>query len=640
MEVKKIANLPVQGATTENTHVLIEENGAAKRIPASSLVPKVEIPEVELPKDILRYSAQELTEEQKVQARANIGAGVPVEVPEIPEQKQADWNQNDDTAPDFVKGRTHYVTDEYEYSLIADDSSAYPEELGSTQVYVPYDTRVEDGYDGYFRKHPFAECERLRIIINGNIYDANRKYSKDNPDPTAVTFGNKALDVNSEGAEDTGESFFVTHDGYSILICSTENIESFAIYEAAKKVYTLDPKFIGKVIDNEKRPVESKALMMRDGKAQWEVPPCYEKPEETVLFDVENPFENASSSEGASDITAYFPVLNYNDGELHGNYGDTYIIRRTTRSGEVIEDITVPFSHEDGYQLRLDRLGIDGHIIATTNGYICRTYNENGFPDDARLTLIHRIDEKKQVFVAADVYNSGSLVKWAIHDEGGSYGLSNPMRVLYNWDNDGEYEYKDDSYETDDGKSVRAKWLGNGSLIHSSFEDTGEPFAIARIEVSVNTDDGWGIESVEDRVYFADGANHAIEVYRNSEVTRVVKKLDEKFIPETIQRVNPKAITLEVIDPDSLSDDEKISILKERKLHMVYKSGVDNDGNSDAWVTQYRLANKFKIHEAYDDTCGDSYPSGGVCYNDSYALWSIDLTDAQLEEIKAAWYSE
>ena len=53
----------------------------------------------------VKYTEQELTDEQKTQARTNIGA---VSVDEVPEQVQADHSQNDRTQPDFIKNRTHY----------------------------------------------------------------------------------------------------------------------------------------------------------------------------------------------------------------------------------------------------------------------------------------------------------------------------------------------------------------------------------------------------------------------------------------------------------------------------------------------------------------------------------------------------
>ena len=55
--------------------------------------------------DAVKYTEQELTDEQKAQARTNIGA---VSIGEVPEQVQADHSQNDRTQPDFIKNRTHY----------------------------------------------------------------------------------------------------------------------------------------------------------------------------------------------------------------------------------------------------------------------------------------------------------------------------------------------------------------------------------------------------------------------------------------------------------------------------------------------------------------------------------------------------
>lgn len=53
-----------------------------------------------LAETVKHNAVQELTDAQKVQARTNIGAGEP--------QVQTDWNQNDETAVDFIKNRTHY----------------------------------------------------------------------------------------------------------------------------------------------------------------------------------------------------------------------------------------------------------------------------------------------------------------------------------------------------------------------------------------------------------------------------------------------------------------------------------------------------------------------------------------------------
>lgn len=54
--------------------------------------------------EVISYLPQDLTEEQKAQARENIGAGE--------SQIQADWNQSDETAVDYIKNRTHYEGEE------------------------------------------------------------------------------------------------------------------------------------------------------------------------------------------------------------------------------------------------------------------------------------------------------------------------------------------------------------------------------------------------------------------------------------------------------------------------------------------------------------------------------------------------
>lgn len=61
-------------------------------------------------KDKISYNYQELTEEQKAQARANIGVTGKADI------VQSDWNQNDSTAADYIKNRTHYMAEYPSYS--------------------------------------------------------------------------------------------------------------------------------------------------------------------------------------------------------------------------------------------------------------------------------------------------------------------------------------------------------------------------------------------------------------------------------------------------------------------------------------------------------------------------------------------
>ena len=94
-------------------------------------------------KSYITFNEQTLTDEQKEQARQNIGAGEP--------QVQIDWNQNDETATDYVKNRPFYTGDtvlmevlpETTVTLIAQDglysaevesSSPFTFEVGTTYI--------------------------------------------------------------------------------------------------------------------------------------------------------------------------------------------------------------------------------------------------------------------------------------------------------------------------------------------------------------------------------------------------------------------------------------------------------------------------------------------------------------------------
>lgn len=59
-----------------------------------------------IPDSVVKISTQVFTDEQKTQARENIGAGVP--------QIQADYSQNDETAVDYIKNKPVYIETELE----------------------------------------------------------------------------------------------------------------------------------------------------------------------------------------------------------------------------------------------------------------------------------------------------------------------------------------------------------------------------------------------------------------------------------------------------------------------------------------------------------------------------------------------
>lgn len=168
------------------------------------------------PDNNVKYVPQTLTEAQQAQARQNIGA---ISESEVPAQVQADWNQSDDTAPDYIKNKpnidTKYfgnVMDMYNTLTVfttRGGTSVQPNngaELGNVKDIIigaqnlngltMYDTpRNEDGcgiyrttwiidpqkmqYNGYWRFYPGGEMHDLWMYPGMN--DDSQKGPLDTP---------------------------------------------------------------------------------------------------------------------------------------------------------------------------------------------------------------------------------------------------------------------------------------------------------------------------------------------------------------------------------------------------------------------------------------------------------------------------
>ena len=100
----------------------------------------------------VRFTEQELTETEKARARANIGALGAGEG-----GAQPDWNQNDETAEDFIKNRTHWA------------------EMG--EVALVDNVSVDTGEYGYYDGDPFGISNDLEegttytVILDGTEYN-------------------------------------------------------------------------------------------------------------------------------------------------------------------------------------------------------------------------------------------------------------------------------------------------------------------------------------------------------------------------------------------------------------------------------------------------------------------------------------
>ena len=115
--------------------------------------------------DAVKYIPQELTDDQKAQARTNIGA---VSVDEVPKQAQTDWDQKDDTAADYLKNRPFYLEKTLVVELTKDDFS-----VNDQDGYIKYMYRSTPKLDWLTSAESIA-FEIEIIDTNGKRYTATQ----------------------------------------------------------------------------------------------------------------------------------------------------------------------------------------------------------------------------------------------------------------------------------------------------------------------------------------------------------------------------------------------------------------------------------------------------------------------------------
>ena len=120
------------------------------------------------------YVAQTLAEEQKAQARANIGAGVP--------QVQTDYAQNDSTAPDYVKNRLAWTSGGLEtildttLNIEVRDTDVQYAYLGVLHLVEGEEYIVSFDYDEYNCLCRIENIDGNNILAlgNANLYDSDK----------------------------------------------------------------------------------------------------------------------------------------------------------------------------------------------------------------------------------------------------------------------------------------------------------------------------------------------------------------------------------------------------------------------------------------------------------------------------------
>ncbi len=185
--------------------------------------------------EVVRYTEQTLTEEQKAQARENIGAaavgegggGVSV---------QADLSQNDSTAADYVKNRTHWVKDSVITMEVCLKEGAYT---------------FSDGYCDTVAIIPDLVPNANYIVTwDGVSYDVV-SYSFCVEGIECIALGNPMLIGFEENPEDNGQPFagffapsMMITNLISIDIEATEHTVSIAKKIVSEEIHKLDDKYI------------------------------------------------------------------------------------------------------------------------------------------------------------------------------------------------------------------------------------------------------------------------------------------------------------------------------------------------------------------------------------------------------------
>lgn len=143
---------------------------------------------------------------------------------DMPEQVQANWNQNDSTQPDYVKNRTHYTNKDtvLEYGMLSgfeDDGSG---------VYVCVLPYVLDIYDGL----------KVEVTWDNQVY----RLTATQPHEYYIFIGNNAF---SDG-EDTGEPFAIMINKLEgiTLVGSTDTETSHEVGIVAESPVRIEPYFL------------------------------------------------------------------------------------------------------------------------------------------------------------------------------------------------------------------------------------------------------------------------------------------------------------------------------------------------------------------------------------------------------------
>ena len=139
---------------------------------------------------------------------------------------QPDWNQNDETAQDYVKNRPFYMGDPVEAVLVEESTVSFIEHNGLYMMEVPSTFEATVG-------------ETYKVSWDGTVYECTCGDIEG-----SLYIGNQS--IRGVGS-DTGEPFFMgVYNGSGILIATTDTSAShtFSINGVTSEVVKIDEKYL------------------------------------------------------------------------------------------------------------------------------------------------------------------------------------------------------------------------------------------------------------------------------------------------------------------------------------------------------------------------------------------------------------
>lgn len=240
-------------------------------------------------------------------------AGAPADpTPDVYDQLMArmaqlenpDWAQNDPSAKDYVRNRTHYVSQE--------NGVVVPEQEVTTAVQNNFNLAMINDVDlDAFQKLYNSKADgTFDVVFDGVSYPCKWLEQGGNRIPV---FGNLAIiDPN---LTDTGEPFCITSDLKDTFVigCKVAGAHTVAVSYQQDVVHTLDPKYIKDMYytNNEERDIEGVVIGTTYDGAEHDPLPFALGQVWNANFGEHNVFSNLEVKQSA-DGTLYIGDLNVN----------------------------------------------------------------------------------------------------------------------------------------------------------------------------------------------------------------------------------------------------------------------------------------------------------------------------------------